>query len=77
MKLSVRNLTIGIPINWPIKVLARTKMFKGVGSIPVLQYIIAQLRNCVIVYGVLNEVQLFGVQARQLITINANGWPCK
>jgi len=47
MKLSVRNLTIGILIKRPIKVLAQTKTFKGVGSIPVLQYIIAQRRDWV------------------------------
>jgi len=41
MKLSVRNLTVGILVNWPIKVLSWTKMFEGVGSVPAVQYIIA------------------------------------
>ncbi len=45
MKLSVRNFTIGILINWPIKVLARPKTIEGVGSIPVLQYIIDYLHD--------------------------------
>ena len=40
MKLSAWNLTVGSLVNWPIKVLARAKTFKGVGSIPVLQNII-------------------------------------